>query len=385
MLVTLILAIRVYTRLRIVRNFGLDDILIIVAFAPSFGFTVCGIYAEFNLGWERHLWDVPYGVLESSSRLSLVTLCLFDLSSNLVKLSTLAMLYRLVRVTKSRMKTITLLIMAFVVVSGLLFIFITIFQCNPIWEYWTLSAKPQNCINEANHLLAAGTINTVTDFAVVLLPIKTVAVLHLPRKQYIILIGLFCAGFCACIAGCVRTYYTWIFTVDYDKSWHGWTVWVSSAIELYLGIVCASVPSCKQFFTTYLPGVIDSTRRSGGNSGGGSSSSSNPNRKSSRISSTVNTLVEASRYYCLQNRSNTHTNLLMDQQGPTSPGGYELSDFGARAKDIAEPQRAKVRPLTWPSVRPASSIIEEELGLERVSTKRSSEHGGSSPRLKGTY
>jgi hypothetical protein len=96
---------------------------------------------------------------------------------------------------------------------------------SPVWEYWTLSSLPQNCINEAAHLLAAGLINTVTDFTVVILPIKTVARLKLPRRQYIILIGLFGAGFCACIAGCVRTYYTWIYTVDYDTTvslipWH---------------------------------------------------------------------------------------------------------------------------------------------------------------------
>jgi hypothetical protein len=91
-LVVLLLLIRAYTRLRIVRSFGLDDILIMIAFvrfnpslfflkvkkpcqanivaqAPSFAFTVCGIYAGVNLGWERHLWDVPLSVLVPSSQL----------------------------------------------------------------------------------------------------------------------------------------------------------------------------------------------------------------------------------------------------------------------------------------------------------------------------
>lgn len=89
---------------------------------------------------------------------------------------------------------------------------------SPISDYWTLSVKPQNCINEAVHLLAAGTINTVTDFVVVSHPIKVVFGIFLPRNQYIILIALFCVGFCACIAGCVRTYYTWVFTTDYDRT-----------------------------------------------------------------------------------------------------------------------------------------------------------------------
>ncbi|KAK9782160.1 hypothetical protein SCARD494_13832 [Seiridium cardinale] len=300
---TLVLAIRVYTRLRIVRSFGLDDILIITAFIPSLAFTVCGIYAEVSLGWDRHLWDVPYSLLQSSAQLSLLTFCLFDLSSNLVKLSSLAMLYRLVGVSKSRM--------------------------SPISEYWTLSSKPQNCINEATHLLAAGLINTVTDFIVVTLPIKTVARLHLRRKQYIMLIGLFCAGFCACAAGCVRTYYTWGFTVDYDRTWNGWAVWVSSAIELYLGIICASVPSCKQFFTTYLPGVIDSTRRSGR-----SADSQVHNRKFTTISVTVDTRVETS----YQNRSDMNPLL---SPPVTAPGEHELSGLNKPVVELPEPSRPR--------------------------------------------
>lgn len=170
--------------------------------------------------------------------MSLVIFCLFDLSTSLVKLSTLAMLWRLVRATKSPMRIVTLVAAGGVVGSGLLFIFITVFQCrwvlpfpsmlnvgrmpdipySPMWQYWTLSAEPQACIDESVHLLVAGLINTITDFAVVILPIKTVAGLCLPRKQYFVLIVLFCAGFCACIAGCVRTYYTYVFTESYDRT-----------------------------------------------------------------------------------------------------------------------------------------------------------------------
>jgi hypothetical protein len=37
--------------------------------------------------------------------------------------------------------------------------------------YWTLPFTPQKCIDEKHHLLAAGIINTITDFCVVLIPI----------------------------------------------------------------------------------------------------------------------------------------------------------------------------------------------------------------------
>ena len=109
----------------------------------------------------------------------------------------------------------------------------------PVSDYWTLSIEPQNCIDEKTHLVAANVINTITDFIVVLLPIKTTLGLELPVKQRVIVIGLFGAGLVASSAGIARTYFTWILTTaaDRDTTWNAWAAWLASVIELHLGIV----------------------------------------------------------------------------------------------------------------------------------------------------
>lgn len=132
----------------------------------------------------------------------------------------------------------------------------------PLSDFWDIFASPRHCISEAAHLLAAGSINTASDFLVVSLPITTVMGLQLPRKQRAIVIVLFSFGFLACACGIIRTYITWVMTVDYDMTWHAWSVVVSSATELYVGIICASVPATKPFFVTFLPGKFESARRS---------------------------------------------------------------------------------------------------------------------------
>lgn len=261
--VTVILVIRFYTRQFISNSIGLDDVLIAIAYFPALAFSITSIRAETVLGWNRHLWDVEYDVIGPGLKMSLVTYVLFDLGSNLTKLSMLAMLYRLLGPGRSGMKIGVFVAGGFVISSSVVFVFVVIFQCSPVSDYWTLSIDPQNCIDEGAHLLAAGIINTLTDFIVVILPVQTMLGLQLPRKQHLILIGLFCAGFGACLAGVVRTYYTWHLTRSWDRTWMGYPVWVSSIVELYVGIICASVPPIKQFFTLYLPGVIDSTRRGG--------------------------------------------------------------------------------------------------------------------------
>lgn len=108
---------------------------------------------------------------------------------------------------------------------------------------------PQNCINERVHLFVAGIINTLTDLLIFLLPIPTVLRLRIPVRQQVILTMLFGAGFIVCVAGCVRTYYTWRATSTYDRTWESYGVWISSMIELYVGIV-SRLPHCSHSILT---------------------------------------------------------------------------------------------------------------------------------------
>lgn len=153
----------------------------------------------------------------------------------------------------------------------------------PVSDYWTLSFVPQKCINEELHLLAAGCINTTTDFLIVILPIPYVVRLRLPRKQQIIIVSLFTGGLFVTAAGAVRTYVFHITLTDpnRDLTWNAYIIIIVSALELYIGIVsylperltsgttrnswsisqiCASVPAIKPFVARYLPIMLENPR-----------------------------------------------------------------------------------------------------------------------------
>lgn len=144
-------------------------------------------------------------------------------------------------------------VMIFASVIGLnsiIFVFIIMLQCSPVSAYWTLSFTPQKCINEEAHILAAGVINTVTDFIIVLLPIRTVKNLALPRKQRVIVYLLFTGGLLASIAGAVRIYFTWRLTSspDHDLTWNSYLVMLVSSLELFVGIVSLSPAPIRSTF-----------------------------------------------------------------------------------------------------------------------------------------
>lgn len=98
---------------------------------------------------------------------------------------------------------------------------------------------PQKCLDQGTHLVAASIINTVSDFVIVLLPIKTVLGLRLPKRQRIIVYLLFSGGIVVSITGGIRTYFSWLYTSspDRDTTWFAYYVMLTSSIELFVGIV----------------------------------------------------------------------------------------------------------------------------------------------------
>jgi len=144
-------------------------------------------------------------------------------------------------------RRITLAAITIVTIQGTVFCITVIFQCRPPSDYWAVTIDPQpNCINQSSSLLVAGIINTLTDFLVVLLPIRTVWTLQLPKRQAAIIILLFGCGFISCCAGIVRTFYMWEVTRTWDQTWASYPVWLTSGIELYVGVV--RFPSPTSFY-----------------------------------------------------------------------------------------------------------------------------------------
>jgi hypothetical protein len=88
-------------------------------------------------------------------------------------------------------------------------------------------------------LISASVINVVSDFLVVLIPIPVVLKLNMRSRQRAIVIALFSTGFMVCVVGIVRTVYGAKMTDDKttDFAWDAFPVYISGAVELYVGLV----------------------------------------------------------------------------------------------------------------------------------------------------
>ncbi|TEY80334.1 hypothetical protein BOTCAL_0039g00310 [Botryotinia calthae] len=251
-----IILIRLYTRLVMSKAFGLDDWLILAAMVPSTAFAVLAVLANRKFHFNRHVWDVPLSQITFGLQYVIIIQIVFTLAQTLTKCSMLALYYRILS-SGQRFKIITIAAAIIIAIQGLIFIIVTIFQCRPPSHYWLITFAPQpECINETVHVTVAGAINTITDFIVVIFPIPKMLQLQMSRRQRAIITVLFAAGFSVCVAGAVRSYYTYVELVSPDMTWNTYHVWISATVELYVGIIGASIPPTKPFFTRYIPSIL---------------------------------------------------------------------------------------------------------------------------------
>ncbi|KAJ0158878.1 hypothetical protein CTA2_10708 [Colletotrichum tanaceti] len=89
--------------------------------------------------------------------------------------------------------------------------------------------------------------------------------LRMPLGQRVSLVVLFGLGTVVVVAGVMRTY--WImycsitFAADpaYDITWEGFNIWVWTALEANLGVVCGCAPALRRLFTAGGGGKGDET------------------------------------------------------------------------------------------------------------------------------
>lgn len=178
-------------------------------------------------------------------QISLAIQALFVVASALAKISIIVSYFRLALVNSWFRKLCHASIWLIILSNGSLFVVLWT-QCKPLSDYWNVFKRPNNCLPEAPPLLFQSIMNVVTDFIVWALPLYTLYRARLPLAQRIALIILFSFGLFVCVAGCVRTY--WIYYIieeTFDPTWQGFHLWIWTAVEVHLGVICGCVPWLK--------------------------------------------------------------------------------------------------------------------------------------------
>ncbi|MBE7182582.1 MAG: hypothetical protein INR71_15485 [Terriglobus roseus] len=129
-LVTICVALRLYTRLFIKRWFGIDDWFIILAWIFTMATDILVIVANQNYYWDRHIWDIPLSDSAGNLKVALASTILFTCAASSTRISLVCFYYRLVREVKRPLFRWALhLTLGYCVAVWITFVFTSCLQC----------------------------------------------------------------------------------------------------------------------------------------------------------------------------------------------------------------------------------------------------------------
>ncbi|GME42048.1 hypothetical protein GTA08_BOTSDO06142 [Neofusicoccum parvum] len=251
---------RLYARVIVQRNAGLDDLLIALAMIPTTGLAVSIGLADRIYGFDRHIWDTTAELGVKGREITFAISGFYIISTGLTKISILCFYRRMATNTIERWFLWTVWAsIAFVVGYMITFILTLCLGCKPIDSFWMqvdpiwAETHEWHCFDEGANILAASIISVVQDFMACGLPLLLFRKLQIPRRQKIVLGGVFGVGLFLCVTGILRIIYIHaLFYTTYDVPWAAGPVWTWTAVEAHMAIICASAPGLKLFFRKML-------------------------------------------------------------------------------------------------------------------------------------
>ncbi|OAL04682.1 hypothetical protein IQ06DRAFT_374056 [Phaeosphaeriaceae sp. SRC1lsM3a] len=263
-LAAIVVLLRCYVRLRLLKTFGADDYVMLLAMVLNTATFVCfKLRTDYGLG--RHLLVLfmnPSNVFKFQKTLYVQSLIMM-VGISTVKIS---IALTLLRLSSERMhtrilwSTIVFLIFMTLGCGGSL-----VWQCLPVaaaWDYslrppplGTGSAKCYSNIVFRNLGLMNSIFNIVTDVLFACLPVPLIWRLQLNLRTRLSLIAILSLGWFACCAAIVKTVYQWRIFEDTDWSvYDSFNVW--GFVEFSIGIIAACLPTLKPLFR----GLLDTAR-----------------------------------------------------------------------------------------------------------------------------
>ncbi|KAK0621023.1 hypothetical protein B0T14DRAFT_432492 [Immersiella caudata] len=243
---------RLYVRLVMVRNVGLDD------YFMSFAMAMCVagqgvIWGSIVYGAGRHMGDIPLEHLPTGLKLNFISQPIYLIAICVTKLAVGATLLRIASTKFYR--HLILGIMGFMSFYTIGCFFTVVLQCTDIRALWDQSI-PQNCWSQSTLKglsYTNVTLNILTDLLLALvIPIPMLWHLNVNRRTRFSLIFALSLGAFACAAAFIKVG----FLVNYGKTgdwlWDSRDISIWTVMECNTGIIAGSLPALRPLFKKIL-------------------------------------------------------------------------------------------------------------------------------------
>ncbi|KAA8618426.1 hypothetical protein PtrSN002B_002980 [Pyrenophora tritici-repentis] len=262
---------RLYTKIYLMKQFQVDDGMIILGWMASVAtqaLLVAGFAAK-AIG--VHAWEMPIERYGYYSRLIFAAPLVYAPCCALTK-CTLCVFYS--RLSPSRRYQAAVWTTGLICSGAYIGIFFSVvFACKPIAASWDPLLLPTaKCTNRGAIYITTAVIGIVTDIMLILIPIPTIWGLQMPTKQKIGLTLIFGVGSITMVTSIIRLVVLLPAITDMDQTWiiGVGSLWI--IVEANLFIICCCLPTLRRFFRHVAPRFIG---ESGSNSDNKDSSGRN--------------------------------------------------------------------------------------------------------------
>ncbi|KZL74541.1 cfem domain-containing protein [Colletotrichum incanum] len=260
---TLSIILRIITKFARLSPCGLDDYTIFVAYLLLVAYTSLHVYLEHN-GAGRDLWTLTDDQITTYFKAFYALQTLYHSCIDMIKASILFMYLRIFHLPDEKIRIALWITMGINFMSGIIFIFVGLFQCQPVslaWTFWTGEATGK-CIDIVQLALSHAGINITLDLWMLVLPATQIWGMNLALRKKIAIMSMFSLGLFLTVVSIIRI----PAILDFRKEPLNPTVAMMpsviwSDIELNVGIFTACIPNLRQFFVRFILGQSEKKKR----------------------------------------------------------------------------------------------------------------------------
>ncbi|PVH91113.1 hypothetical protein DM02DRAFT_479113, partial [Periconia macrospinosa] len=251
---TIFVFLRLWTRFVIIRAPGPEDGVLVFSGINAILFVVC-VSVQIHYGLGSHANTLSTYEVERLSMYLYISIIVYCASLGLTKLAIL-MQYRRVFQTP-RFQIWNWVFIAIIIGFTLATVGGGIFVCTPVQKFW----KPEvegHCINKSALWLAHAMMNIITDLMIIILPMPVIRSLQLKPSQKYLLMGIFAFGAVVCVISVLRLHSLAIIARSTDPSYDNAPAASFSAVEAWVAIICACLPTLRPLLSQWFSGLNSS-------------------------------------------------------------------------------------------------------------------------------
>ncbi|RGP79768.1 hypothetical protein FLONG3_2081 [Fusarium longipes] len=261
---------RFATKLSLKLPLGMDDLFIGLVMCCAIPSIFINSYALAPNGMGRDIWTLNPEQVTNFGRYFYVMAILYFALQCFLKLS-IIFFYLRIFPTKGVRKSLWTTV-GVTSLFGIVFVFVTIFQCRPISWFWTkweynpftsgTSSPPGTCADINAITWSSAAINITLDFWILGIPLSQLRKMNLDWKKKWGVGMMFSVGLFVTIMSILRLSATVkAGTSGSNSTWEYLAVTKWSTIEGNVGIVCACMPSLRILLVRIFPKVLGTSKR----------------------------------------------------------------------------------------------------------------------------